>query len=70
MDNLEMTRILITLPWGQELGQQIYNALQGKIVETLIKKANIIQNSNYYKNLLDGHSFKVGPETLANYWNI
>ena len=70
MDNLEMTRILITLPWGQDLGQQIYNALQGKIVETLIKKANIIQNSNYYKNLLDGHSFKVGPETLANYWNI
>ena len=27
MDNLEMTRILITLPWGQDLGQQIYNAL-------------------------------------------
>ena len=70
MDNLETVRALITLKWGEELGQQIYNALQGKVVEVLIKKANIMQNSNYYKNILDGHSFKVGPDNLSNYWNI
>lgn len=70
MTNLEIVRTLITLKWGQELGQQIYDALQGKVVEVLIKKANIIQNCNYYKNILDGHSFKVEPDNLSNYWNI
>lgn len=70
MDNLETVKALITLKWGDELGRQIYDALQGKVVEVLIKKANIMQNSNYYKNILDGHSFKVGPDNLSNYWNI
>lgn len=70
MNNLEIVRTLITLKWGQELGQQIHDALQGDVVEVLIRKANIIQNSNYYKNILDGHSFKVEPDNLSNYWNI
>ena len=70
MNQLEIVRTLISLQWGEDLGQQIYGALQGGVVELLIKKANIPQNSNYYKNILDGHSFKVEPDNLSNYWNI
>ena len=70
MNQLEIVRTLISLQWGEDLGRQIYGALQGGVVELLIKKANIPQNSNYYKNILDGHSFKVEPDNLSNYWNI
>ena len=70
MNQLQIVRTLISLQWGEDLGQPIYGALQGGVVELLIKKANIPQNSNYYKNILDGHSFKDWPDNLSNYWNI
>ena len=58
------------LPLEVELSTQIYNALQGNIVEEIIKLAKIPFSDNYYRSMLEGHSFKVEEGTLSRYYNI
>ena len=58
------------LPLEVELSTQIYNALQGKVVEEIIKLAKIPFSDNYYRSMLEGHSFKVEEGTLSRYYNI
>lgn len=58
------------LPLEVELSTQIYNALQGNIVEEIIKLAKIPFSDNYYRSMLEGHSFKVEESTLSRYYKI
>ena len=58
------------LPLEVELSTQIYNALQGNVVEEIIKMAKIPFSDNYYRSILEGHSFKVEEGTLSRYYNI
>lgn len=58
------------LPLEVELSTQIYNALQGNVVEEIIKLAKIPFSDNYYRSMLEGHSFKVEEGTLTRYYNI
>lgn len=70
MELLDSVRQTISLYWGEIFGKQIYEALQGDIVEAILDKANIVSEDNYYKNILDGHSFKVEKDNLSNYHAI
>ena len=58
------------LPLEVELSTQIYNALQGNVVEEIIKMAKIPFSDNYYRSMLEGHSFKVEEGTLSRYYQI
>ena len=58
------------LPLEAELSTQIYNALQGNVVEEIIKLAKIPFSDNYYRSMLEGHSFKVEEGTLSRYYKI
>lgn len=58
------------LPLEVELSTQIYNALQGNVVEEIIKLAKIPFSDNYYRSMLEGHSFKVEEGTLSRYYKI
>lgn len=58
------------LPLEVELSTQIYNALQGNVVEEILKLAKIPFSDNYYRSMLEGHSFKVEEGTLSRYYNI
>ncbi len=58
------------LPLEVELSTQIYNALQGNVVEEIIKLAKIPFSDNYYRSMLEGHSFKVEEGTLSKYYHI
>ncbi len=58
------------LPLEVELSTQIYNALQGNVVEEIIKLAKIPFSDSYYRSMLEGHSFKVEEGTLSRYYNI
>ena len=58
------------LPLEIDLSTQIYNALQGNVVEEIIKLAKIPFSDNYYRSMLEGHSFKVEEGTLSRYYNI
>ncbi|HOY32229.1 MAG TPA: M48 family metallopeptidase [Bacteroidales bacterium] len=49
----------IGLPLEEFLRNQIYNALQGETVEIIFKEAKVRKTENYWKYMLEGHSFKV-----------
>lgn len=70
MEQLDVIRQLISLRLRDELCDQIYDSLQGQKVEAILRKANFPQTDNYYKNILDGHSFKVDQNNLPNYYRI
>lgn len=69
MDNTKMISEY-GLPLEVELSTQIYNALQGNVVEEIIKMAKIPMSDSYYRSMLEGHSFKVEEGTLSRYFNI
>ncbi len=58
------------LPLEKALSKQIYDALQGEVVENIIELAKIPSFDNYHRSILEGHSFKVEEETLPRYYKI
>ncbi|MCQ2310028.1 MAG: M48 family metallopeptidase [Bacteroidales bacterium] len=59
-----------SLPLEKSLSEQIYNALQGNIVEQIAKIAKVQNPINDYRSILEGHSFKVEEGTLPHYYNM
>jgi len=45
-----------------ELEEKLYEMLEGKIIEKIVDEANYEPEENIWKNILEGHSFKVTPE--------
>ena len=58
------------LPLEKALSEQIYNALQGNVVEQIAKIAKVQNPINDYRSILEGHSFKVEEGTLPNYYKM
>lgn len=58
------------LPLEKALSEQIYNALQGDIVEQIAKIAKVQNPINDYRSILEGHSFKVEEGTLPDYYRM
>ena len=54
----------IRIPLEIQIGQELYQQIQGKILETILREAKVEKTENYFKNILQGHSFKVN-EKLA-----
>ena len=54
----------IRIPLEIQIGQELYSQIQGKVLETILKEAKVEKTENYFKNILQGHSFKVN-EKLA-----
>jgi len=52
------------------LRAQIYNALQGNVIEGIMELAKMQSPTNYYRSILEGHSFKVDKNTLPYYYNL
>lgn len=59
-----------SLPLEKSLSEQIYNALQGNIVEQIANIAKVQNPINDYRSILEGHSFKVEEGTLPHYYNM
>lgn len=58
------------LPLEKALSEQIYNALQGNVVEQIAKIAKVQNPINDYRSILEGHSFKVEEGTLPHYYHM
>ncbi len=58
------------LPLEQTISEQIYQAIEGDIIEKIIKIGKIHTGNNYDRSLLEGHSFKVEAETLSHYYEL
>lgn len=67
---METNRYSTTLELEKKLGEQIYNALQGKIVEDVIRKVKISNSDSYMRSNMEGHSLKVEKELLKDIYEL
>ena len=59
-----MNHETIRIPLEMQLGKELYQQIQGKVLESILREAKVEKTENYFKNILQGHSFKVS-EKLA-----
>lgn len=62
-----MKTINPTLPLERELGQQIYRALQGPVVEKILQTAKDGSGTDYWRSRMEGHCMKVDKEILPEF---
>ena len=65
-----MTTFNPTLPLERELGKQIYQALQGSVVETILKTAKDGSGDEYWRSRMEGHCMKVDKEILPDFYAL
>lgn len=58
------------LPLERELGKQIYQALQGPVVETILKSAKDGSSDGYWRSRMEGHCMKVDKEILPDFYAL
>ena len=54
----------IRIKLEQEIGNSLWEILDGEIISKINKEAKVEKSGNYYKYLLEGHSFKLGKVLL------
>lgn len=59
-----------SLALERQLGEQLYNALQGAVVEEVLRKTRIHNNDIYIKSMMEGHSIKVQKELLPDLYAL
>jgi len=59
-----------TIELERQLGSQIYAALQGSVVEEVLRKTKISSNDAYWRSSMEGHCLKVQPELLPDFYNL
>ena len=65
-----MNNINPTIDLERQLGRQIYTALQGNVVEEVLRKTKISSNDAYWRSSMEGHCLKVQPELLPDFYNL
>ncbi len=53
-----------------KLEDELYKLLEGEIIESVLKEANFETGKNIWKNILEGHSFKVTPEMAPALYDL
>ena len=48
----------------QEIGKNLWELFEGDVISRIMKEAKVEKAGNYYKYLLEGHSFKLGRDLL------
>ena len=59
-----------TLPLERELGKQIYQALQGPVVETILKTAKDGSGDDYWRSRMERHCMKVDKDILPDFYAL
>lgn len=59
-----------TLELERTIGKQIYEALQGEVVEEVLRKIKISSNDAYWRSAMEGHSLKVEKELLPDIYKL
>lgn len=65
-----MTNLNPTIELERQLADQIYTALQGQVVEEVLRKTKINSNDAYWRSSMEGHCLKVQPELLPDFYNL
>ena len=59
-----------TIELERQLGAQIYSALQGPVVEEVLRKTKISSNDAYWRSCMEGHCLKVQPVLLPDFHKL
>ena len=59
-----------TIELERQIGEQIYNALQGTVVEEVLKKIRMSGSDTYWRSNMEGHSLKVDKELLPDFHRL
>ena len=62
-----MAKFNPTIRIEKDLGQQIYDALQGAVVESILKIVKDGSDDEYWRSLMEGHCMKVEKEILPEF---
>lgn len=54
----------------KQLSTQIYDALQGRIIESVLGQSSLNQGGDYWKNVMEGHSFKVEKRLMSHIYDL
>ena len=54
----------------QQLNKQIYKALQGSVVEAVLKKIKTSSSDAYWRSSMEGHSLKVQKDLLPDFYKL
>lgn len=65
-----MKTLTPTIELERQLADQIYTALQGPVVEEVLRKTKISSNDAYWRSSMEGHCLKVQPELLPDFYNL
>ena len=65
-----MTQFKPSIPLERDLAQQIYNALQGPVVETILKSASDNSGDEYWRSRMEGHCMKVEKDLLPDFYKL
>lgn len=54
----------------KQIGEQIYNALQGSVVEEVLRKTKTSSNDTYWRSNMEGHSLRVERDLLPDVYAL
>ena len=61
----------LSIELEKQIGEQIYNALQGEIVEDVLREISTNSNSDaYWRSNMEGHSLKVEKTLLPDFYQL
>jgi Zn-dependent protease with chaperone function/uncharacterized tellurite resistance protein B-like protein len=61
---------LVRIPMERELSLQLFDLIEGDIMQTVLKEAKIERFENEWKLMLEGHSFKVTKELASSLFDL
>lgn len=64
------TRYSTTIELEKQIGKQIYDALQGSIVEDVLHKIKTSNSDAYWRSNMEGHSLKVEKDLLSDFYEL
>lgn len=59
-----------TIQLERQIGEQIYKALQGSVVEEVLRKMKMSSSDAYWRSSMEGHSLKVQKELLPDFYDL
>ncbi len=65
-----MSKLDPKLELEKQLGKQIYTALQGEIVEEVLRKTKTSSRDAYWRSSMEGHSLRVQKELLPDIYKL
>ena len=65
-----MSKLNPKLELEKQLSKQIYTALQGEIVEEVLRKTKTSSRDAYWRSSMEGHSLRVQKELLPDVYEL